>query len=164
MSVRPAGHSLGRGHHEGITYVSKAVKITLGVVGAFVALIVIVGVSGGGTAPAPAPAMTYSAPAPVVTQAPAVVQAPPVVQAPAETGPLTTFGNGTYVVGEDVKAGKYRSPAPQEGAISMCYFDVRNDAGDIVDQGVANEGPSRVTLRNGTTFKSSGCEDWSPAK
>lgn len=85
----------------------------------------------------------------------------PSVAAPAPAGPLTTFGNGTYLVGEDVAPGTYRSPAPQDGVIKLCYWDVQDASGKILDQGVANEGPSRATLKAGRTFTSNGCEDWS---
>jgi hypothetical protein len=105
--------------------------------------------------------------APTTVQAP-VTQAPAPVEVPAaETGPVTTFGNGTYQIGDgsgDVKPGKYMSPSPEAGVVSMCYFDVTDDNGKILDQGVANEGPSRATLKKGLTFKSSGCEDWSIQK
>jgi hypothetical protein len=110
---------------------------------------------------APAPA----APAPVVEvppAAPALVQ-PAVVEAPAPAapaGPLTRFGNGTYEVGIDVKPGKYRSAGVADSVAPLCYFDQTDAGGAIKDQGVANEGPSRATLRAGLTFKSSGCQEW----
>jgi hypothetical protein len=107
-------------------------------------------------------AASTTAPAATSAQPTAPVQAPIATQAPAPepTGPMTTFGNGTYEVGSDVAPGKYRSPGVQEGAFALCYWDLTNDKGDIVDQGVANEGPSRATLKDGLTFKSSGCETW----
>jgi hypothetical protein len=86
----------------------------------------------------------------LTTKAPAPAQ-------PKAAGPAATIGNGTYIVGRDVRPGRYRSPAPKG---SLCYFDQTDDSGKIVDQGVANEGPSIANLRSGLTFKSSGCQDW----
>lgn len=113
---------------------------------------------------APAPA----APAPVVevpTVAPAapaaVVPAPVEAPAPAApAGPLTTFGNGTYEVGVDVAPGKYRSSGVADSIAPLCYYDQTDSGGAIKDQGAANEGPSRTTLRAGLTFKSQGCQQW----
>lgn len=124
---------------------------------------IIIGASMGGskTAPAAAAAPAASVPsvsAPASVPAVAPVSDPTTVAAPpAPAGPMTTFGNGTYLVGDEVAPGKYRS-AGVDG--SMCYWDLTNDAGTIVDQGVATEGPSRATLKAGLTFKSSGCSTW----
>lgn len=112
--------------------------------------------------PAVSAPATPAAPAPVAPVA-TVAPAPPVVApapAAAPAGPMTTFGNGTYEIGVDIKAGKYRSPGVQSSIAPLCYFDQTDASGTIKDQGVANEGPSRVTLKSGLTFKSSGCEDW----
>lgn len=76
-----------------------------------------------------------------------------------ENGLLVVFGNGTYRVGTDVAAGEYRSPAPENSIAPLCYFAVKTGE-EISDQGVANEGPSLVTLADGQTFESSGCQDW----
>lgn len=100
---------------------------------------------------------SVTAPASVPASAPIVAASEPTTVAAAPAGPVTTFGNGTYLVGDEVAPGKYRS-AGVDG--SMCYWDLTNDAGTIVDQGVATEGPSRATLKAGLTFKSSGCSTW----
>lgn len=87
--------------------------------------------------------------------------APVAVLPPAPTGPVSTFGPGTYLVGEDITPGKYRSPGVTPGAFELCYWDVQDDDGKILDQGVAAEGPSRTpALKQGRTFKTSGCEPW----
>lgn len=113
----------------------------------------------------PAPATTSNAPAvvaPVVPQT--VLPAAPAPVAPvapaAPVGPLTTFGNGTYEVGTEVEAGKYRSPGVQDSIAPLCYWDLTDSSGSIKDQGVTPEGPSRATLTKGLLFKSSGCQDW----
>lgn len=119
-------------------------------VGGLVALLVIGGAGSGGDSggdnggdsPSPAPGTAAAVP----------------VAEP--TGPLTTFGNGTWVVGADVAPGRYRSPAPEEGIMQLCYWDITDGQGTILDQAVANEGPSRATLQTGRTFTSQGCQDW----
>lgn len=147
----------------------KFTKIALGTLGAVVAISVIASVSGGNSAapaastPASTPASSTAAPAPTFA-APAPTQAAPVEMPAVESGPMTTFGNGTYEVGVDVAAGKYRSSGVEDSIAPLCYWDLTDGNGKIVDQGVANEGPSRATLKKGLTFKSSGCEDWSIQK
>lgn len=77
-----------------------------------------------------------------------------------------TIGDGTWEVGTDVKAGKYRTPGPVNSVLVMCYWDVRNgsEEGEIVAQGVKNDlgAQGLVTLRKGQFFTTSGCEAWSP--
>jgi hypothetical protein len=144
----------------------KKLWITLGVIAA-VLLIISISTSGKSAAPAtPAAAPTVAVPAAPVPAAPVppAVPAPSLPPAPAApsvpAGPLTTFGNGTYEIGVDVAAGKYRSAGVQDSIAPLCYFDQTDASGSIKDQGVANEGPSRATLKSGLTFKSSGCQDW----
>lgn len=100
-------------------------------------------------------------PAPPPANSPLPV--PSIVAPPAASGPLSTFGNGSFQVGKDVIAGRYRSPAPEQSVMKLCYWDLVDDNGKIVDQGTASEGPSIATLKDGLLFKSQGCEDWQPA-
>jgi hypothetical protein len=75
-------------------------------------------------------------------------------------GPLTEIGPGTYLVGEDVKAGSYKTAGPTD---SMCYWSRNsNDSGEL-DAIIANdilEGPGRVTLNEGEIFETNGCDTW----
>lgn len=128
--------------------------IVLGVLALLVVLVAVFGATGG----SPDTATTAD---PGGTSAP--VQAPPTeppAVVPAPTSPLTTFGNGTYLVGTDVAPGQYRSPGPEESIAPLCYWDLKDAGGTITDQGVAPEGPSRATLTEGLTFTSQGCQDW----
>jgi hypothetical protein len=120
-------------------------------------VVVVVANSGDNTTPARPAAGVPSGVDPATINASPTPVAGGLTEEAVPAGPVTTMGNGTYQVGTDVVPGKYRSPAPTDG---LCYFDQTDDSGKILDQGVANEGPSIANLRKGRTFKSSGCEDW----
>jgi hypothetical protein len=123
------------------------------VIGGIVGLLAFAGCTaqGSGGAATTAPAMGVPS---------AGVAAPSSDPAAAEDGPLVAFGNGSFRIGQDVVAGRYRSPAPEEGIARLCYWDVQDDTGKILDQGVANDGPSIAKLPAGKLFTSKGCKDW----
>ncbi|MFD3532052.1 hypothetical protein [Streptomyces sp. NPDC058664] len=76
------------------------------------------------------------------------------------TGPVASFTAGTYLVGEDIKAGAYKTPGATDGA---CYWARSKDDSGELDSIIANhlgEGPARVTVRKGEVFETSGCEEW----
>lgn len=144
-----------------------------GYVGAGV-LGLIIGTSAGGsddtsTASSAAPAtstvtVTEPAPAPVTVTAPApapvtVTAAPPPPPEPA--GPGTTIdGDGTYVVGEDIAPGTYRT----EGGPG-CYWarlaDFNGDFDSIITNGFG-DGQQVVNISaNDAAFEASGCGTWS---
>ncbi|MFH9550049.1 hypothetical protein [Streptomyces sp. NPDC017435] len=148
-------------------------RIKYGVTAA-VALFVGVGIGAGrgdttpdGTADAkaaPRPTVTVTeaargeaAPAPTVTE---TVTAQPKKAEPV--GPATTFsGEGEYLVGEDIKAGTYKTAGP-EGEFG-CYWERAKNAGGEFDSIIANnnlEGPGRVTLSKGEYFKTNRCQEW----
>ncbi|MFJ3247031.1 hypothetical protein [Streptomyces sp. NPDC086782] len=99
-------------------------------------------------APEPAPTVTKT-----VTAKPKKTQAP---------GPATSFsGEGEYVVGEDIKAGTYKT-AGSDGAFG-CYWERAKDASGEFGSIIANNnlnGPGRVTLNNGEYFKTNRCQEW----
>lgn len=74
---------------------------------------------------------------------------------------------GTWEVGVDVQAGKYKTSGPADTSLPLCYWDVRagSPEGDIKTQGVKDEADAQgvVTLRKGEFFTTSGCKDWAPA-
>jgi hypothetical protein len=77
---------------------------------------------------------------------------------PASTGPVTSFGSGTYEVGVDVAPGEYRTP----GTDSCYWARLRNNDGsrdDILDNSFG-AGPQVVTLRDGEFFENQGCGMW----
>ncbi len=74
----------------------------------------------------------------------------------------TISGDGTFVVGTDVKPGTYRTAAPTSG---NCYWARLSDlGGGGSDSIIANNnsaGPSVVTIRSGDRgFETAGCEDF----
>lgn len=79
-------------------------------------------------------------------------------------GPLTSIDAGTYLVGEDVKAGTYKTSGPTD---TMCYWSRNsNDSGEL-DAIIANDilqGPGRVTLNKGEIFETNSCDTWELVK
>ncbi|MFF9811669.1 hypothetical protein ACF1G5_42490 [Streptomyces coeruleorubidus] len=79
-------------------------------------------------------------------------------------GPLTSIDEGTYLVGEDVKAGSYKTSGPSDG---MCYWARNKDDSGELKAIIANDilkGPGRVTLNKGEIFETNGCDTWQLAE
>lgn len=104
------------------------------------------------------PAVTVTAPA----AGPASPE--PVSPEPASTPALT---DGTYLVGEDLKAGSYRTPGPgSTDILDSCYWEIATDDSESIDSIVGNDnltGPGRLTVRSGQYLKLSGGCEWSRA-
>lgn len=130
--------------------------ISLGVGGA---------VGGGGpgtTAAVPAPTVTETveAPAPEVTVTETAAAPEPEPEPKPKPEP-EGLGEGTYEVGKDVKAGRYKTTVPADSF--NCYWErSKDDSGDsIIANDNANPGARvSVTIKNGEFFKSNGCGDW----
>ncbi|MFG3073957.1 hypothetical protein [Streptomyces sp. NPDC048225] len=79
-----------------------------------------------------------------------------------EPGPATTFsGDGEYLVGEDIKAGTYKTAGPEDEW--GCYWERAKDASGEFGSIIANnnlEGTGRVTLNEGEYFKTNRCQEW----
>jgi hypothetical protein len=77
-------------------------------------------------------------------------------------GPATSFsGEGEYVVGEDIKAGTYKTAGPDGGF--GCYWERAKNASGEFASIIANNnlnGPGRVTLNSGEYFKTNRCQAW----
>lgn len=73
-------------------------------------------------------------------------------------------GDGTYLVGEDIKAGEYATTVPDSS--SLCYWErLKGTSGefdDIIANGVAEPGEKvTVTVKDkDKAFKSQGCGPW----
>lgn len=70
--------------------------------------------------------------------------APSAPAAPA--GPVTSFSDGTYVVGEDIQPGTYKTTGPANG---MCYWARLKDTSGSFSSIIANgapQGPATVTI------------------
>lgn len=118
-----------------------------------------------------APAPTGAAPVTVTAKA-AAAPAPPAVTktvtitktAPApSSAPATGFGDGTYVVGTDIKAGMYKTTGPAPDSAG-CYWqrdrDLAGGIDSIVDNGIAN-GPTTVQIASSDkAFETNGCAAW----
>lgn len=66
-------------------------------------------------------------------------------------------GDGTFVVGEDVTPGTYRS-----AGTSGCYYAFMSSLGagaEIIDNNLT-DGPAVVSLVAGDIFETSGCAEW----
>ncbi|WP_328951351.1 hypothetical protein OG778_30365 [Streptomyces sp. NBC_00184] len=117
-----------------------------------------------GASPAPAVTVTETAEAkaaPAVTETVvATVTAEP--EETEEAGPATSIsGEGEYLVGEDIKAGTYKSAGPS-GDFG-CYWARLKDASGEFDAIIANNnlsGPGRVTLNKGEYFQTTMCQEW----
>ncbi len=94
--------------------------------------------------------------------------ATPAAAAPAQTatgGARTSFGDGTWVVGEDIQPGTYKSAGAKAGIFELC--SVTTLAGDtsdapIIDWVTANvDEPLRIKVTGKVkAVKASGCEDF----
>lgn len=121
--------------------------------------------SSAATPPPAPPAAVQQAPAVVAPVAPAPAPAPAEVKpapAPVESGPVTTFSDGTYIVGEDIMPGTYRSDGT-----SGYWARLSNTEGGI-NGIIANDnihGPSVVTIKKtDKAFETSGGITWTLKK
>jgi hypothetical protein len=112
-----------------------------------------IGIAGSQTTPSRSPLPTVGAVSAAKTNAPA---------APAQpAGPATRIGDGTYEVGVDMAAGRYKTTG--DGSIGLCYWErAKDDSGDLGSI-ISNDlfrGPGSVTVKNGEFAKLSGGCTW----
>jgi hypothetical protein len=97
----------------------------------------------------------------VPTTTPLPAAAIPTAQ-PEPTGPVTSFGAGTYVVRTDIAPGTYRSAGPA-GGLFCNWARLKDTSGDfaaIITNGNSG-GPTTVTISNSDgAFETSGCNTW----
>lgn len=79
-------------------------------------------------------------------------------------GPVTSFGDGKYVVGEDIEPGTYKTAGAEDGVFRYCYWErQKNTDGDfnsIITNG-GGDGPTTVTIKNSDgAFQTQGCKTW----
>lgn len=93
----------------------------------------------------------------------------PAVQPPHTAGSgvaRSIPGDGTYLIGGDVPAGRYRTMVPETSI--FCYWERLSDTtgqlGDIIANGNAKSGAQAVvTIQDGDkAFRSEGCGLWQP--
>lgn len=143
---------------------------------ALVALVIGAGIGGDGesggkddsAAPAPAATVTETAPAEAGEPEPAVTVTKEVTVKPKpakKPGAATTVeGDGQYLVGEDMKAGTYKTAGPEKGSIiENCYWARTKDASGEFGAIISNDnlqGQGRVTVNKGEYFETNGCQEW----
>lgn len=94
-----------------------------------------------------------------------VVESPAKPVKPSEpTGPASSFRNGTFKVGVDIKAGTYKT-AGSTSKISgdYCYWQRARDASGELGSIIANDfstGPNRATVKTGEVFHTTGDCNW----
>lgn len=140
------------------------VKIALIIVGVLVVIGIIANVGKSrvpASASSTAPASTATSAAPWPSQAP-VAAAPAAPAAPA--GPATEASAGTYEVGVDLAAGRYKTPGPgSKEVLDSCYYARRKDDSGNLSAVIANQivqGPSTVTIKKGEFLELSGGCTW----
>lgn len=83
---------------------------------------------------------------------------------PAATA--TTFGEGVWVVGQQIEPGRYRSTGPGPDDFG-CYWERKSGLSGEFGDIIANDnqsGPTVVDIKSGdVAFKSNGCGTWSKA-
>lgn len=73
-------------------------------------------------------------------------------------GSASPIGDGTYVVGSEIKIGNYKSSG---GASDLCYADTETESGNILDQQVSQGAPVVIRITSQAyTFESNGCGTW----
>jgi hypothetical protein len=82
---------------------------------------------------------------------------------PAPKG-ATIPGEGTFVVGSDIKAGTYKTAGAEESVIPNCYWArLKGTSGTFKDiiTNSNSDGPTTVTISSSDgAFKTSGCKTW----
>jgi hypothetical protein len=105
--------------------------------------------------PEPAP------PKPAVTVTRRVTVTPEPAEDPGP--PAAMGGDGQYLVGEDVRPGTYRTLGAAESVFPNCYWARLSNASGEFSAIIANgnvKGQTRVTVRKGEYFESTGCREW----
>jgi hypothetical protein len=78
------------------------------------------------------------------------------------TGPVTSFGAGTYAVGTDVVPGTYFSTGPDGSNPVGCYWArLKDTSGDSIITNDISKGQTVVTISSiDGAFKTEGCSTW----
>ncbi|MCX5450538.1 hypothetical protein [Streptomyces nigrescens] len=148
-------------------------KIAVGVVCACIVVGLGAAVGGGGkkteVEPAPAPAATVTVTAKMAKADAGKPKggAKPAEKAAAPTGPEITVGQGSYLVGEGIAVGIYRTGGPAASDVPLCYWARAKDSSGDMDSIIANgtpQGPARVTVNKGETFETNGCKEWTKVR
>lgn len=133
---------------------SKGVPIAVTIIVAGVSLVVGIGVGAAGSGTG---GDTAAAPEATVTKT--VTAKPKATAAAVPAGPATTFGDGTYRVGKEIRPGTYKAAGG-----GGCYWERMRDFKGELGSILANENPSgstTVTIKaSDAGFKTDGCGTW----
>jgi len=73
-------------------------------------------------------------------------------------------GDGTYVVGSDIKPGIYRSDGPQGGLVTSCYWarlsGTSGEAKDIIANNATSGQATVMIAATDKAFTTTGCKAW----
>lgn len=122
------------------------------------------GTAGGGGSETAASTITQTAPAePAATVTTTVTQKAKAAPA-AKPAASATIGEGTFIVGKDVKAGTYSVTVPSDSL--NCYWERSKDSSGDMDSIIANDNLNAgahgtVTIQSGEVFTTQGCGTWS---
>jgi hypothetical protein len=138
--------------------VKKSRRKWPGIVGGAVVLLFVIAIANGGntaksaTIPGGSSALTNQ----IAGSAPSAPAVP--------SGPLTSFGDGTYAVGTDILAGTYHTIGQNNTNPLGCYWERDTDTSGNTSSIIANnigKGPTTVTISaSDGAFKTSGCNTW----
>jgi hypothetical protein len=135
-------------------------------VAAVIVVLIIGAVAGGSTetpeSAAPSESETTTPSSPSDTSEPTQSESESDAPTPEPTESGQTFDDGTWVIGEDIKAGTYRAADPGGG----CYWErLKGFSGalkDIIANGNTSGGPIVVTIdKKDEGFSTDGCGSWS---
>lgn len=81
---------------------------------------------------------------------------------PVDAGPATSFGDGTYKVGVDVKAGRYRNDGDTYDGQAPCVAYTTRKPNDINTYvtGSTTTGPGILDVGRGLYLTVQGCQEW----
>lgn len=106
---------------------------------------------------------------PTTSSVPTVAAVPAVrtnaaAPAPAKpAGAATQVGDGTYQVGVDMAAGRFKTTGPTDDVFRNCYWQRASDDSGQFGSIIANDntqGPASVTVKSGEFFQTSGGCTW----
>lgn len=140
----------------------------VGVLGAVIilALFIVAGVSGGTSTTSQSTTTlepleqipTAESQAPTSEAPPTLEPTPEPTPPPTPSGPVTSFGDGTFVVGTDIVAGTYK--AVPSGECYWARIHGTSDESDIIANHLAS-GPTTVTISSSDgEFVSRSCGQW----
>lgn len=99
-------------------------------------------------------------PSPTVTVTVAPKAEATETQAPAQPSLKTSFGDGTFVVGQTFEPGNYTTQGPEVGGLCLYqWLTSTGKDGEIVNQSTT-KGSATVTLAEGEIFESMRCGTW----